>query len=102
MKSKRLPPSDRKAALLACALGLATKGHYAQVTRAAIATAAGVSPGLVSTYLGTMDNMRRLVMRHAVTTRNLVVVGQGLSAGDRHARRAPGDLRAAAAARLVG
>jgi len=102
MKSKRLPPSDRKAALLECALGLATTGHYAQVTRAAIATAAGVSPGLVSTYLGTMPNMRRLVMRAAVKTRNLAVVGQGLSAGDRYAKAAPGELRSAAAARLAG
>ena len=101
MKSKRLPPSDRKAALLAAALKLAGKGHYAQLTRAEIAQAAGVSPGLVSTYLGTMPDMRRTLMRHAVASGDLVVIGQGLSAGDRHARKAPADLRAAAAARLA-
>lgn len=102
MKSKRLPPSDRKAALLQAALSLAERGHYAHITRDAIATSAGVSSGLVSKYLGTMPKMRRLLMRHAVKAGNLVVIGQGLSQGDQFAKRAPADLRAAAAARLAG
>jgi AcrR family transcriptional regulator len=101
MKSKRLPPSDRKAALLAAAMRLAQRGHYAQLTRAAIATEAGVSPGLVSTYLGTMPDMRRTLMRHAVKLGDLVIIGQGLSAGDRFARKAAPGVRAAAAARLA-
>lgn len=102
MKSKRLPPSDRKAALLAAALALAERGHYAHITREAIATSAGVSSGLVSKYLGTMPAMRRTLMRHAVKACNLAVIGQGLSAGDRYAKSAPPGVRAAAAARLVG
>lgn len=102
MKSKRLPPSDRKAALLSAALSLAAKSHYARITRDAIATEAAVSPGLVSKYLGTMPAMRRLVMRAAVKAGDLVVVGQGLAAGDRWARGAPEAVRRAAAERLAG
>lgn len=102
MKSKRLPPSDRKAALLQTALHLAERGHYARITRESIATSAGVSPGLVSKYLGTMIAMRRLLMRHAVKVENLAVIGQGLSAGDKHATSASPALRSKAAARLAG
>ncbi len=102
MKSKRLPPSDRKAALLSTALHLAERGHYARITRESIAHTAGVSPGLVSKYLGTMIAMRRLLMRHAVKVENLAVIGQGLSAGDKHATSAPPALRSKAAARLAG
>lgn len=101
MKSKRLAPSDRKAELLACALRLAQRGHYASITRDAIATEAGVSSGLVSKYLGTMPAMRRLVMRHAIKAECLIVLGQGLAAGDKYARGAPGGLRVKAAQRLA-
>jgi AcrR family transcriptional regulator len=102
MKSKRLPPSDRKAALLAAALALAERGHYTSVTRSQIAERVGVSAALVSFYLGTMPAMRRLLMRHAVTSGNLAVIGQGLSQGDKWAKRAAPSIRAAAAARLAG
>lgn len=87
---------------MAAALKLARAGHYARLRREDIAREAGVSQGLVTLHLGTMVNLPRSIMRAAVRERCLVVIGQGLAAGDKQARKAPPDVREAAAARLAG
>lgn len=94
----RHPANTRTAELLAVALRLAAADGFRTLTRDAIALAAGVSPGLVSARLGTMDQMRRSVMRQAVTQRCVPVVAQGLAVRDRQALKADEQLRAAAAA----
>ena len=91
-------PADRTDALLTTALQLAARHGYHTLTRESIALAAGVSPALVSARLGTMDAMRRSVMRAAVTRRCVGVVAQGLSVRDKHAMKADKELRALAAA----
>jgi AcrR family transcriptional regulator len=91
-------PSDRTDAILTAALHLAARHGYHTLTREQIALAAGVSPALVSARLGTMDAMRRSVMRAAVARRCVGVVAQGLALRDRWAMRADDSLRAAAAA----
>ena len=68
----------------------------------AVASQAGVSPGLVSARLGTMAELRRAVMRAAVAAGTLRVVAEGLAMGDKHAMRAPVELRAAALSSLMG
>lgn len=96
--TKRHDPATRTCELLAVALKLAARTGWRTLTRDAIAQAADVSPGLVSARLGTMDAMRRSVMRRAVVERCVPVVAEGLVHGDRYARRADDALRAAAAA----
>lgn len=98
MTRTRHAPADRSRELLAAALKLAARTGWRTMTREAVAEAAGVSPGLVSARLGTMDALRRSVMRQAVRERCVPVVAEGLVAGDKHARKADGALRAAAAA----
>jgi AcrR family transcriptional regulator len=94
----RTSPAARTAELLEVALRLAAAQGWNAITRDDIALAAGVSPGLVSARLGTMDAMRRSVMRAAVTRGLVAIVAQGLAVRDRHALRASDELRAAAAA----
>lgn len=80
-------------ALLSAALKLAATKGYNRITRDEIAQAAGVSPALVSARLGTMDAMRRSVMRAAIRERVLAVVAQGIVARDKHALAADVELR---------
>jgi AcrR family transcriptional regulator len=89
---------ERTAQILAAALKLAAKHGYQRITREAIAEAANVSPALVSHHMGTMDQMRRAIMREAVRIECLPVIAQGLVARDRHAGKAPDHLRQAALA----
>jgi len=91
----------RKEAILESALAMAAKHGYHQMTRQQIAEHAKVSPALVSHYLGTMDAMRRDVMRHAVRCGNLAVIAQGLALRDRHALKASAELQRAAGASLA-
>lgn len=84
---------ERTAALLAAALQAALAHGWGKVTREQIAAQAGVSPALVSARLGTMDAMRRSVMRAAVRQRCLPVIAQGLVARNAHALAADAGLR---------
>lgn len=88
--------TDRTRDLLSAALRLAEAEGWRTLTRDAIARAAGVSGALVTTRLGTMDALRRSVMRAAVRERCVPVVAEGLVVGDAHARKADDALRAAA------
>jgi AcrR family transcriptional regulator len=96
--TQHLPPADRTRDLLAVAVAVAAVQGWRTLTRDAIAAAAGVSPGLVSARLGTMDALRRSVMRAAVRERVVPVVAEGLVHGDKQARRADEALVAQAAA----
>ena len=87
---------QRREAIITAALAVATREGYMRMTREQIAAEADCSPGLVSSYLGTMPAMRRAVMRAAVSRKVLAVVAQGLAMRDEHALKAPEGLRAAA------
>lgn len=93
MTSKRLPPLERSTQLLDIAVDLAAKHGLANVTRDQVAKAASIAPGTVSNRMGTMTEMRRSVMRHAVAKENLAVIAQGLATKDRFALKAPEALR---------
>jgi AcrR family transcriptional regulator len=97
----RMTPKDRRADLMAHALAAAEKVGYLQLTRHDIAERAGVTDNLVTHYFGTMDNLRRDVMRAAIKACNSRIVGQGLAMGDKHARKAPEALRAKALAGMM-
>ena len=95
--TKRLDPAVRTAELLTVALRVAATRGWRTMTREDIAAAAQCSAGLVSARLGTMDAMRRSVMRAAVRERVVRVVAEGLAIGDAQARKAPEDLKRLAA-----
>lgn len=99
--NNRLKPKDRTAGLLEIALQQAEKLGLANLRRIDVATAASVSEALVSARLGTMVNLRRDVMRHAIKTKNLRVLGEGVACRDPVALKAPPDLRQQALASLA-
>lgn len=100
-----LPSKERKKQILEVAVRLAEKldkkGGYTKLTRDQIAEAAGVSPGTVSHALGAMAAVKRAIMKEAVATENVVVVAQGLGAGDAIAKKAPDTLKKRAALHLA-
>lgn len=98
---KKFTRTEKKArieGLLDAAVILAAKHGYWNVTRVMIANETGFAESLVSYFLGTMPDLRRALMRHAVQVGNAAVVLQGLADGNAHARKAPEALREAALA----
>jgi AcrR family transcriptional regulator len=92
MKTGR-PSIYKKEDVLEAALATARAAGFKRMTRDAIATRAGCSPGQVSHLLGTMAQLRRAVMRAAVKRRDLTLIAQGLVAGDPYAQAADAPLR---------
>ncbi|MHB8086290.1 MAG: helix-turn-helix domain-containing protein [Dehalococcoidia bacterium] len=79
--------------ILTHALSLAHTCGYRAVTRSALADASGVPAGTISHYFGTMVQLRRAIMSAAVDRRDLVVIAQGLAAGDSKAQAASRKLK---------
>lgn len=98
--SNRLEPKQRSAQILDAAIEVAVKHGYQNIQRKTVADAAGVAESLVSKYFGTMPDLKRDVMRAAIRTRCLAVIAQGLAMKDRHALKAPEELRQQALATL--
>jgi DNA-binding transcriptional regulator YbjK len=96
VSKSRANPGLRKAHILAVAVDMSKDIGYQKITRDAVAEAAGVSMGLVTRYFGTMVQLRRDIMRYAVREGVLEIIGQGLAAGDDHAKKAAPELRAKA------
>lgn len=93
--------SERDEKILAAALDLAAAGNYRDLTRAAVAEHAGVSPGTVSNYAGDMDNLRVIIMQVAVARGLASIVAQGLAVRDPIALGAPDELKSDALATLT-
>lgn len=98
----RLQPDERRAAILQAAIRLAESDGWLALSRDAVATAAGVSPGLVSWYFLATSLLRDEVMQHAVDTGILSVVAEGILARHAVALAASVSLRAAAFEHMVG
>lgn len=92
----KLDARVRRAQILAAALEISVKTGYGRVTRDQIAKALGVASSLIPYHVGTVSAMRRDIMREAVRVECLPVIAQGIAANDRHALKAPPELRARA------
>ena len=79
------------------AMSVADDIGYVQMRRADISTEAEVSEALVSRYFGTMKQMRKAVMRHAIRHGYHSVVAQGLAIRDPHAMKADDEVKRLAA-----
>lgn len=93
----RLLPDNRKADILAAAITIAEKRDgWRSLTRNRVASVAECSEALVSRYFGTMQDLRAAIMKHAIKTKNLRIVAQGLAADDPQAKRAKPELKSEA------
>jgi hypothetical protein len=102
MKLKRGPKAfDCKSAVLNHALKMAHDVGYQNVTRESLATASGVSAGLISKYFGTMVGLRRAIMSAAVAHGLLVIIAQGLACGDAKAKAASRETKQQAVDTLI-
>lgn len=78
----RLKPKVRQAMILTAAVSLARQpGGWASLTRTRIAKQANCAEGLVSKYLGDMTNVRRAVMRVAISRSYASIIAQGIATG---------------------
>ena len=101
MSNKRMEPRERRAQLLTIALERAKVVGYSNITRQDLADHAGIVPGTVSLTFGTMPKLKRDVMRHAIKMSDLTVIGQGLVAGDRHAKKVSDKLKTEAMNHII-
>lgn len=97
----RMNPDDRFEAIMVASLAAAAACTYTLVTRSQIAERAGVSPALVSHYLGSMNEARTMIMEYAVTWKDEQILAQGLAAGDPVAHAAPIKLKRRATRHLL-
>ena len=102
MSKSRLKPEARKEDILAAALPLAAEHGYRNITRNQIAEAAKVSGPTLNYHFGTMAQLQRDLMRHAIARENLRVIAQGISAGDSQAAKVDSELRSRALDYLKG
>ena len=98
---KRISSDNRKNHLVRKAVELSRVLGYTKLTRVELANGANVSEGLVSHYFGTMNQLRRAIMRAAIKLEVAEVVAQGLAIKDPQAKKAPDALKQLAAASLV-
>jgi len=98
----RLEPHVRKEQILEAAVGIAAEAGLYTIRREDVALKAEVACGLVNRYFGTMNQLRRAVMRHAISNRNLSIIAEGIARRDPQAMKAPDDLRREAINSLVG
>lgn len=89
MTRKYINRKDRRTELLSVAIELAELPGmtYMDVTRQQIAEKAGCSTGLVSHTLGTMNNLRKALMRYAVSHKHYKIIAQGLVRNDSQAMK---------------
>lgn len=88
--------------ILAAAVVLCELHGIYSLKRDDVADKANCAQGSVNAHFGTIEGLRREVMRHAVTVGNLNIVAQGLAINDGIALTAPEKLRRAAAKALMG
>jgi hypothetical protein len=86
VKQVRLEPKERKGLVLQAAIDVSRQpGGWSRLTRERIALQAGVSDGLVSVYLGSMDAAKRMIMRAAIKGEIVEIIVQSLVAHDGYA-----------------
>ena len=93
----RANPELRRDQILKVAVELSIKQGYNHIRRDDVAEAAGVSEGLVTNYFNTMNQLRRDIIRVAIKKEIPEIIAQGLANGDKHARKAPSELKEKAA-----
>ncbi len=89
----RMAPERRKAQLLYCALKLAERHNYKNVTRLLVAANTNTTVGLINRYFGSAEGLREALLQQAVIDKNVAVVAQGIE--DKHplVKNAPIKLR---------
>jgi AcrR family transcriptional regulator len=92
----------KKAEILAAAVALSERVGYRIITRDAIAIEAKCAQGSVLGHYSTMAILRRAIVGHAISTKNLKILAEAMSADDPRVAKMPQELRREVANYLVG
>lgn len=98
--SKRKDSKTRKAEMISAALLEAEENGFTNLTRRSIANRCGVAEPLVNHYLGTLPQLKRTIMRAAVSKSVLKIIAEGLAIRDPHALKASDELKQQAIASI--
>ena len=79
--------------ILEAAIELSKLFGYRNITREQVAKGAGVATGTVSLHMGTMKQMRRSIVRHAIRTQHQRIISQAILNDDPLVRKLPVDVR---------
>lgn len=85
----RMNNAALKELVLNTALQLAKVNGFQSLTRDGVATEAGIAMGQVNHAYGTMNQLKRAVMRAAVHREELSIIAFGVVTGDKEAHKAP-------------
>lgn len=83
----------RKEMVLCTAIQMSLKVGYQHLIRDDVAKAAEVSGSLVNKYFGTIDNLKKEVLRAAIEKGIVEIVAQGLGMRDPEALKAPEEIK---------
>lgn len=101
--SKRLrkTPEARRKEIVAAALHIAQRDGFQALDRTKIAEYAGCSVSLIQRYFATVKQLRRKVVRAALQSNKLVIVGQAIAAGEPSTNNLDPDIRRKALESLI-
>lgn len=68
-------------------------GGYTRVTRELLSKKSGMSEGQISNIFGTMIQMRRAIVSAAIAKNDLIIIAQGIVAGESKAVSLPTELK---------
>lgn len=91
VRCPRLSPAERKVEILTEAFKQAKAHGLCEVSRASVATALGISDGLISRYFGTVLGLRDAVLAKAVTVKEVDIVADAIEL-DMNVHHVPPDL----------
>lgn len=90
---KKLKPEVRKEQIIKAAMTLAERDGYVNILRRDIAAEAGCGNGTINLHYGTMQQLRRDLIRHAIKQKNFVIIAQALMNRDPHVSDISDNLR---------
>lgn len=93
MKNKKQPSDARREQILTAAVTVAKSVGYNHIQRADIAAQANCATGTVNHYFGTMTQLKRAVMRHAIVERIDEIIMQGIACNDAQVNKLSAEVK---------
>lgn len=98
---RRASPDARKRSILAAGIAIANEIGVNNVKAGGVAVKASVSTSLVNCYMGTAAELKTAIMKEAINTNELKIIGFGVVHGDPLARAVSPQLQKQAIATLT-
>jgi AcrR family transcriptional regulator len=90
-RANRTCPKLRKLSILNAGIEVSRKTGYQKATRDAIAKRAGISSSLIAHFFPKMKDLRRAIIKYAITIDEYSIIAQGIVNGDKAALKISDD-----------